>query len=363
MAVIEQRILKDGTVKYRAKIRVKGHPHESRTFSLKTKALKWSKKREAELEDSRNFRRLEGEKKTLKEAVHRYLIEQNPKRPVADQQKTAMQLQWWESHYGHLVLIDLTPSVLAEAREKLLNSPLSNSSGSDRMKSPATVKRYMASLSHLLTVAVQEWEWLLDNPMHRVKKPTVNNDRVRFLEKHEIESLKAACLKSPCPHLYPVVVFALATGARYSEILNLNWNDIDFNRQAATFHKTKNKERRTVPLADFCLNALIEHKKTQQRLDTNLVFPRKDGKEPMNIRKHWEKALKEASIEDFRFHDLRHTAASYLAMSGASLTDIAHILGHKTLQMVKRYAHLSDTHTQLTVSKMNNVIFGGGNGL
>ena len=92
--------------------------------------------------------------------------------------------------------------------------------------------------------------------------------------------------------------------------------------------------------------------------DTGLVFPCRHGRTPVCIRKPWERALTEAGIEDFRFHDLRHSSASYLAMSGATLADIAAVLGHKTLAMVKRYAHLSDEHVGRVVARMNESIFG-----
>lgn len=94
-----------------------------------------------------------------------------------------------------------------------------------------------------------------------------------------------------------------------------------------------------------------------RREDTELVFPRLDGKKPVFIENDWNKALTEAGIEDFRFHDLRHTAASYLAMNGATLAEIAEVLGHKTLQMVKRYAHMSEQHTMGVVERMNRAIF------
>ena len=95
-----------------------------------------------------------------------------------------------------------------------------------------------------------------------------------------------------------------------------------------------------------------------RRIDTNLLFPDETGKKPVEIRPAWEKVLKEARLKDFKFHDLRHSAASYLAMNGASLAEIAEVLGHKTLQMVKRYSHLSEQHTASVVSKMNEKIFG-----
>jgi integrase len=100
-----------------------------------------------------------------------------------------------------------------------------------------------------------------------------------------------------------------------------------------------------------------------RRIDSNLLFPAKEitpqkPQKPINLRRDWEAALKVAEIQDFKFHDLRHSAASYLAMNGASLAEIAEVLGHKTLQMVKRYAHLSEGHTARVVESMNQKIFG-----
>jgi integrase len=97
---------------------------------------------------------------------------------------------------------------------------------------------------------------------------------------------------------------------------------------------------------------------TVRRMDTVLVFPDATGKRPAGIREAWEYALKRANIADFRFHDLRHTFASYLAMNGASLLEIAEVLGHKTLAMVKRYAHLTEAHTRSVVEQMNRAVFG-----
>ncbi|MCK5662109.1 MAG: site-specific integrase, partial [Thiotrichaceae bacterium] len=96
-----------------------------------------------------------------------------------------------------------------------------------------------------------------------------------------------------------------------------------------------------------------------RRIDTNLLFPSKAKHDkPMDLRAPWMTALEKAKIEDFRLHDLRHCTASYLAMNGASLAEIAEVLGHKTLQMVKRYAHLSDGHVSSVVESMNSKIFG-----
>ena len=95
-----------------------------------------------------------------------------------------------------------------------------------------------------------------------------------------------------------------------------------------------------------------------RHVNTELVFPGNNLKKPVDLRTPFETALKRAETNDFRWHDLRHSCASYLAMNGASLAEIAEILGHKTLQMVKRYAHLSDAHTSKVVARMNEAIFG-----
>ena len=153
------------------------------------------------------------------------------------------------------------------------------------------------------------------------------------------------------------MILALSTGARFSELMNLRWSDVDMDRGLAYLHETKNNERRAIPIVGLALEKLRALSKVR-RIDTDLLFPREDGKKPMTIQKPWRNVLEEAKIEDFRFHDLRHSCASYLAMNGASLAEIAAVLGHKTLAMVKRYSHLSEQHTVSVVASMNEKIFG-----
>lgn len=227
-------------------------------------------------------------------------------------------------------------------------------------RSPSTVVRYLAALSHALGVACREWGWLEDSPMRKVSKPTEPRGRVRFLNTEERGRLLTACKNSPHPYLHTVVVLALSTGMRYSEIMKLVWADVDFSKKRITLHETKNGERRVVPLTGFALELLKEHE-AKRRMDSLLIFPAQKGRNPQKpavLRAAWTKALGEASINDFKFHDLRHSCASYLAMNGASLAEIAEVLGHKTLQMVKRYAHLSEAHTASVVESMNAKIFG-----
>ncbi len=193
--------------------------------------------------------------------------------------------------------------------------------------------------------------------MSKVSKPKEFQGRVRYLNDEERNRLLKACREIKEPFLYPVVILALSTGARKSEILNLKWENVDFTRCMAIIHATKNGERRALPLSSESLTVL-ETLKRNKRKDSKLLFPNMKGDKPFQVDPSWKLALKQAEIHDFRFHDLRHCAASYLAMNGATLLEIAHVLGHKTLRMVKRYSHLSDQHIAGVVEKMNRMIIG-----
>jgi integrase len=153
---------------------------------------------------------------------------------------------------------------------------------------------------------------------------------------------------------------ALSTGMRAREITGLTWPRVDLQQRRILLEDTKNGERRVVPIVGHALDLLRERGKVR-RLDTDLVFPGpRKPEQPVELRQAFLSALGKAGIEDFRFYDLRHSAASYLAMNGASLAEIAEVLGNKTLQMVKRYAHLSGAHTAGVVERMNAAIFGNG---
>ena len=145
------------------------------------------------------------------------------------------------------------------------------------------------------------------------------------------------------------MLFALTTGARQGELVGLRWQDVDLVSRTATLHDTKNRDRRVVHLHGRAGEALREMARTPHI--SGYLFAGRSGR-PSFPRVAWEKALEEVGIEDFRFHDLRHTAASYLAMSGATLPELAAFLGHRTLAMVKRYSHLAESHSREVSARM-----------
>ena len=208
------------------------------------------------------------------------------------------------------------------------------------------------------TIAINEWEWVEEHPMKKISKLPEPRGRVRFLDDKERERLLDACQNiRGADNLYLLVVLALSTGARHGELINLRWRDVDLTRKVIVLHDTKNKERRVLPLAHHALELIKAHHEARD-VATDLLFPApRKPNEPWASRSAWQAAVTKAGLEDFRFHDLRHSAASYLAMNGASLAEIAEVLGHKTLAMVKRYAHLSEAHTAGVVERMNQKIF------
>jgi integrase len=360
MATIQKRIGKDGAVSYRVQVRLKGHPTETASFERKTDASKWAQNIESAIREGRHFKTAISKKHTMAHAIDKYHKEVlcHSKNPINQK----IYLAYWRDVLGEYSLADISSSLIVKYRNELLGRE--NKFG--RSIGVATANRYTQALGHVLNIAMKEWEWINQNPMVKITKYKEPRGRVRFLSEEERKGLLEACQQSKNPYLYEVVVLALSTGARKMEILGLKWADIDFTRGLIVLHETKNGERRVIPLQGRALD-LMRKLFDNRHKDCDLVFPsRKASKtktgefiyQPIDIRTAWENTLVKAGIKDFRFHDLRHSAASYLAMNGASLAEIAEVLGHKTLQMVKRYAHLSEAHTSAVVAKMNERIFG-----
>lgn len=326
MATIERRKSRGKTVYY-AKVRIKGQA-QSATFHSLSEAKEWSQRLEVGI--------LEGKvspaKHTVGELLDRYMVEALPLKKASTIPTQRPQLFWWKRHLGHYGLYDVTPARILDCRHRLAG------------RSNGTINRYTAVLSHVFTMAL-EWQWCQENPVRKLRKLREPRGRVRYLSDEERHRLLKICKASTNRDLYLLVVLAISTGARKGELAKLTWNTINLERGTLTFTDTKNGTSRTVPVTGLALE-LLRGK------------PQKPGKLfARNWRKAFETAMKRAGLVDLRWHDLRHSAASYLAMNGASLLEIAEILGHKSLEMVKRYAHLSEPHTTGIVARMNQAIF------
>jgi len=205
---------------------------------------------------------------------------------------------------------------------------------------PATINRELAMLKKAFNLACREWEWAKDNPVCRVSMEKEQNSRDRWLTEQE----EARLLMAAAAWLGEVVTFAVHTGMRRGEILALTWAGVDFTRRTVTVFKSKNGERRTIPVNQTVLE-LLSQKYEQGRglrgIETRVVFCSEAGTEldGSNLRRGFTSALKAAQIEDLHFHDLRHTFATRLVQAGVDLYKVQRLLGHKSPSMTQRYAH------------------------
>jgi len=198
--------------------------------------------------------------------------------------------------------------------------------------SVASVNRELALLKCMFNRAI-DWGVTTDNPVRKVKFFKENNCRLEYLNKEQIHQLLSHCHGM----LKYIVVMAINTGMRKGELQNLKWDDVDFHKGHIVIRYTKNGEQRFLPMNQIVVRMLSEMKSMAK---SAYIFCGEEGT-PYNFRKSFATALKKSGIFGFRFHDLRHTFASHLRMAGLELSAIGEFLGHKSLEMTKRYAHLS----------------------
>ena len=352
-----------GTISYRAQVRVKGRPAKSETFPNRKEAEKWAAGLEAAIRENRHHPHLAGGKKTFAEAVDRYVKTVINNAEPVDKRTRELHLAWFANQFIGLSLAEITPDRIAEARDALAAEKFSRNKKDEDgalpedatmyQRSGATINRYLATLSHMLNVAKKEWRLIDRNPVSDITKMKEGRGRTRFLSDEERATLLNVCSKSGWPQLHTLVVLAISTGARRGELISLKWDAIDLKAGKAVVTETKNGEARTLPLVGKALEAL-RALKLQGSAKSEYVFPNPSGFPGYfeNFDQRWIEALKAAGIKGFRFHDLRHCCASYLAANGASLLEIADVLGHKTLAMVRRYSHLTQSHKASVIERM-----------
>ena len=337
------------------------------TFKKLSDAKAWAQKLESDIRKGETLNVLdEAKRHTVADVLKRYEDDVLPNKAPSTQRVEKTLMKYWNRELGAYALTYLKPELIEQKLKALRekgDTRGNNKESGHKPMAKQTLKHYRDSLEKYLNHAHQ-WGWMGANPLDKVQRVTkIKNARVRYLTDREREKLLKACQASLNPQLYPMVIFALSTGARLGEIMNLGLDDLDLKRQRAVLRETKNGETRVIPIVGH-LNKILNQQITyalsfysDDYLGKIFLFPRSDGLAALDMRSSWRTARKAAGLQDFRFHDLRHSAASYLAMNGATLLEIAAVLGHKTLDMVKRYSHLSESHTSGIVSKMNNKIF------
>ena len=276
-------------------------------------------------------------------------------------------LSWWITQIGDTAIRDVNDDHIHAAIEALSKKNARYFAGNDaddnpiykakrKPLSPATLNRYAASIAAVFTWAVKKRivpkGWI--HPCRSMERRAENNEQTRFLSDAERGRLLTACRGARWPGLYALVLLALTTGGRKSELTGLHWNDLDMARGIAHVGTTKNGDPKVLPLVPNVVAAINLLPVTAP---DHLVFrSKRDHTKPFAFEPLFAQALNDAKIQKFRFHDLRHSCASMLAQNGATLLEIADLLGHRQLQVTKRYAHLASGHKAALVNRVLGAI-------
>lgn len=262
--------------------------------------------------------------KTFLELMERYLREHASRR--THYRRYVNMVNNLKAFFGDPKLHQVTPKMIVAFKNKRYADGVM----------PATINRELAMLKKAFNLACREWEWTKDNPVCRVSMEREQNTRDHWLTEGDEQRLLGAAT----PWVKELVIFAINTGMRRGEILGLTWAGVDFARRTVTIFRSKNGERRTIPMNQTVLD-LLSQKYAKKSSGNELVFASQtetllDGS---NLRRGFACALKAAKIENLHFHDLRHTFTTRLVQAGVDLYKVQRLLGHKSPIMTQRYAH------------------------
>lgn len=277
--------------------------------------------------------------RTFEEMMKRYVAERSILKALKSRIRDSSALKHLLPVFGHRLLGHITPKMLADYKmQRRLEGA-----------APATTNKELQLVRHAFNVAMREWEWCQNNPMHRVSLEQVRNEVDRWLTVEEESRLMAAAT----PWLQEIILFALNTGMRQGEILNLHWEHVDFGRGVLIVMRSKNGTRRTIPLMTPVFK-LLSTMQARTAMSHGPVFrtPRGNAIKVRYLVREFCKARDMAGIPDFRFHDMRHTLATRLVQQGVDLYTVQRILGHKTSIMTQRYAHHSPESLRVGLSML-----------
>jgi len=277
------------------------------------------------------------EKKVIvEELAEQYLAYSKANKAGSTQRRDRFSVAQLTSVFAGKYLFEITPRMVEKYKAERLEKV-----------APATVNRELACLKHMYTKAI-EWGYVKENPIKAVKSLKEPPGRLRYLKPEEVKELVGNCRG----YLRSIIVTALNTGMRKGEILALRWKDIDLENRKIAVRNAKNNEARVIPINKTLYQELSN---LSQKSNGDYVFSDKDGRPLGDIKKGFLSALKRSGIEDFHFHDLRHTFGSHLVMQGIDLKTVQQVLGHKDIKMTMRYSHLSPEYVQEAIERLDSV--------
>ena len=315
-------IIKRGSYQFQASIRRKGYPTQIKTFETRRDAEAWSRSIESEMDTGRFVPTKEADQTSLYDALKRYADEVTAHKRSSKSELRRIAV--WQKH-------PLAQRSLSQIRGADIASYIRERRAS---VSSGTIRLDLALISHLYTIALQNWGLeSLDNPVLKIKKPAPGKARDRRLENGEEERLLEACNTSrSAPWLGAAVGLAIETGMRAGEILSIRWSQVQMKERAIRLDETKNGDSRTVPLTRHAVKIL---ETLPRSIDGRVIAAFYDSNGMGNA---FATARKRAGMEGIRFHDLRHEAASRFAQI-FSAQELARVMGWRTMQMALRYYH------------------------
>jgi integrase len=329
VSTIARKRNRDGSTSYVAQVRIQPFKPVAKSFPTKAEAKSWADRHERELKDHRTDSKVTADlpRLTIAQLVLQFLDDPNTQKlRYYDDLETL--LCWWVEQYGSERVLALGAATLREARGKLLVG-----------RAHGTVNRYLSALrscwnwGRAAEIIPQKLVWPTRLMLREPK------GRVRYLDDAEL----AALLKAAAEHsamMHAAILVSIATGVRMSELRRLKWADIDFARKRLRVMLSKNNESRAGHLPESAVAVLKALKGNAKEDKHVLVDADGNGVKVDWVEYRWGAIREKAGLQDFRFHDLRHSTASLLAQNGASLPEIGAVLGHKSASATQRYAHL-----------------------
>jgi integrase len=277
-------------------------------------------------------------KHTWDEAGYKWLVETQHK---ATHEADKAKLRWLQQYLRGRLLCEIDRELVSRIGQTKAEEA-----------SPSTANRHLALIRAILRKACHEWEWIDKVP--RIRLYPEPKRRIRWLTPEQVKTL----LKELMPHQQDLVLFALSTGLRQSNVVNLEWSQVDLERKTAWIHSDQAKARKAihVPLNSVAIAVLLR----QVGKHPTRVFTFKGRPIAWANTRAWRQALKRCGIEDFRWHDLRHTWASWLAQQGTPINVLQELGGWESQEMVRRYAHLSKPqlmqHSELVANVLDGTV-------
>ncbi|MFA5181437.1 MAG: site-specific integrase [Syntrophales bacterium] len=305
-----------------------GEQHRQSTETEdKTLAKRIFDKVKGQIAEGKWFEKLPGEDYTFGDLMKKYMAEYSAVEKAASSHKRDKSLS---DHlikvFGDNYLTDIKPAMVSNYKTQRRGEGAS----------PRTIQYELTLMNHAFNLAIMDWEWIDVNPLKKVKKEKVNNSIERWLTQKEEEQL----LKASPKWLQEMILFAINTGFRQSEILDLKWSQIDLERKTVTISEQKNKGVDTLPLNEAALDVLREKGSHAHNAD-DLVFPTGQNTRFLNrnVFRMFVSATEKVKIKKLRFHDLRHTFATRLVQNGVDIYTVQKLGRWKSIKMVERYSH------------------------